>query len=99
MKVIGQDESFSPYILPAFLGMLFPALFLGVLRVEIRDLRHELATNIQHEQVLREERDQLTVRLEELRNLRKLSELALERGFGQPERVIDLRGAGGNALR
>ncbi len=91
MRVIGADETFQPFVLPALLGMIFPALFLAVLRVEILDLRHQLADNLQHEQVLLEERDQLTVRLEELRGLKKLRELALERGFQQPDQVIDLR--------
>jgi len=91
MRVIGADETFQPFVLPALLGMIFPALFLAVLRVEILDLRHQLADNLQNEHFLLEEHDQLTVRLEELRGVKKLRALAQERGFQRPDKVIDLR--------
>ncbi len=91
MRIIGESEGLQSLVLPTLLGMLVPALFLAVLRVEILDLRHQLADNLQREQVLLEERDQLTVRFEELRGLKQLRELAHKRGFGRPEQVIDLR--------
>ncbi len=101
MRVITESDSLQSLVLPTLLSMLIPALFLAVLRVEILDLRHQLADNLQHEQVLLEERDQLTVRLEELRGLKKLRMLARESGFGRPEQVIDLRtsAARGEGLR
>ncbi len=93
MRIIGESESLQSLVLPTILGMLVPALFLAVLRVEILDLRLQLADNLQREQKLLESRDRLTVQFEELRGLRKLNDLARERGFRRPEQVIDLRAA------
>ncbi len=93
MKVIGRKEAIQPFILPTLLGMLFPALFLAVLRIEILDLRHQLATNLQQERVLLEEKDQLVVNLGQRRDLKMLQRVAIERGFGRPDRVINLRNA------
>ena len=94
MKVISRKESIQPFILPTLLGMLFPALFLAVLRIEILDLRHKLATNLQQERVLLEEHDQLVVNLGQRQNLKMLQRVASERGFSRPERVINLRNLG-----
>ncbi len=99
MRIISASEGLRSLVLPTLLGMLVPALFLAVLRVEILDLRLQLADNLQHEQVLLEERDQLTVRFEELRGLKQLRELARKRGFGRPEQVIDLRTAASRGER
>jgi hypothetical protein len=96
MKIIGRSrkDAVQPLILPIVLGMLFPALFLAVLRIEILDLRHQLATNLQQERVLLEEQDQLVVNLGQRRDFKMLQRVAGERGFGHPERVINLRNLG-----
>jgi hypothetical protein len=94
MKIIGRKDAVQPFILPTLLGMLFPALFLAVLRIEILDLRHQLATNLQQERVLLEEQDQLVVNLGHRRDFKMLQRVASERGFGRPERVINLRNPG-----
>jgi hypothetical protein len=94
MKIIGRKDAVQPFILPTLLGMLFPALFLAVLRIEILDLRHQLATNLQQERVLLEEQDQLVVNLGHRRDFKMLQRVASERGFGRPERVINLRNLG-----
>jgi hypothetical protein len=91
MKIIGRKEAVQPLILPILLSMLFPALFLAVLRIEILDLRHQLATDLQQERVLLEEHDQLVVNLGQRRDFKMLQRVASERGFGHPERVINLR--------
>ncbi len=94
MKTIGRKDTVQPFILPTLLGMLFPALFLAVLRIEILDLRHQLATNLQQERVLMEEHDQLVVNLGQRRDFKMLQRVAGERGFARPERVINLRNPG-----
>jgi hypothetical protein len=94
MKIIGRKETVQPFILPTLLAMLFPAIFLAVLRIEILDLRHQLATSLQNERVLLEEHDQLVVNLGQRRDLKMLQRVAQERGFGRPEHVIDLRNSG-----
>ena len=90
MKVIGKKERFAPFLVPAILGFLFPALFLAVLRIDILDLRHQLAVEHERERALLEDKDRLTVLLEEQHDVKRLQSIAMKRGFVAPQYVIDL---------
>jgi len=90
MKVIGKQERVQPFLVPAILGLLFPALFLAVLRIDILDLRHQLAIEHERERALLEEKDRLTVLLEEQHDVKRLQSVALKRGYVAPQYVIDL---------
>jgi hypothetical protein len=67
------------------------ALGLAVLRVDVIRLRYALAGADSHERKLREQSRDLVVEMRSLRDPVKLAEIARERGFGVPDRVLDLR--------
>ncbi len=71
-------------------GALLVALALASLRLEIFRLRYALAETLEVEQRLLERRRELVVEVARLRDPRRLRRLAGERGFGLPERVIQL---------
>jgi hypothetical protein len=60
------------------------------LRVSILQLRYQLAAAVTEETELLERQRAVTVELRELRDPTRLHELARERGFARPERVIQL---------
>jgi hypothetical protein len=67
------------------------ALGLAALRVEILRTRYRLGEQTREETQLLEERDALRVEVRELRDPDRLARLASQRGFGPPQRVIDLQ--------
>jgi hypothetical protein len=77
-------------VLPITLGVFIAYVGLVAVRGEIQRLAYELGGAMQTEQVLlqRERAAQATVR--ELRDPRRLRELAVRQGFVVPERVIAL---------
>jgi hypothetical protein len=66
------------------------ALVLVALRVEILRTRYELGRLADEEAELHEARSALRVEVRELRHPERLARLAARRGFGPPERVIQL---------
>ena len=75
-------------------GALVAALALASLRLEIFRLRYALAEAVAVEQELLERRRALVVEVARLRDPRRLRRIARERGFGLPERVIQLEASG-----
>jgi len=90
MKIIGTESGMQLALAPTLIALLFPALFLAVLRMDILDLRHQLAVSHQQETTLLEENDRLTVLLGEEHDVKRLQQVAAKRGFISPEHVIDL---------
>jgi hypothetical protein len=72
------------------MGALTAALMVASLRVSILRLRYQLAAAVSEETELLERQRAVTVELRELRDPTRLRELATERGFARPERVIQL---------
>jgi hypothetical protein len=66
------------------------ALALVALRVEILRTRYELGRLADEEAELLEARSTLLVEVRELRHPERLARIAARRGFGPPERVIQL---------
>jgi hypothetical protein len=75
-------------------GALLAALALASLRLEIFRLRYALAEAVEVEQDLLQRRRELVVEVARLRDPRRLRRIARERGFGLPERVIQLEASG-----
>ncbi|MEN8181140.1 MAG: hypothetical protein ABFS46_01245 [Myxococcota bacterium] len=71
------------------------ALSIVALRTEILRTRYQLADLIEEEARLRDQRAELRVALSRLRAPERLARLARERGFGPPDRVIELSLDGG----
>jgi hypothetical protein len=74
----------------ALAGGVAAALGIVTLRTEILRARQSLAERVAEEERLRGVRDELRVALRRLRHPDRLAALARERGFGPPERVLDL---------
>ena len=66
------------------------ALGLTALRIDILRMRYALADAVQAERTLTLQRSQHTAQVESLRDPARLAELAEERGFGRPQRVLEL---------
>lgn len=75
---------------PAIAAIVLAALLLAGLRMNIIRLRYDVATGLSLEQELLAEKRDMTVSLLRLREPKLLSELAVERGFATPGRVINL---------
>jgi cell division protein FtsL len=73
-------------------GLVIVLSSLGIVafRTEILRVRYELGDLVAEEATLREERAALRVAVRRLRAPERLERLARERGFGPPERVLDL---------
>ena len=71
-------------------GALVAALMVASLRVSILRLRYQLSAAVTEETELLARQREITVELRELRDPTRLRELATERGFARPERVIQL---------
>lgn len=69
------------------------ALALAALRIDILRVRYALGAAIREEKALVQQQRQETATLEALRHPSRLVELAEQRGFAPPRRVIDLRRA------
>jgi hypothetical protein len=66
------------------------ALMIASLRVSILRLRYQLSAAVSEETELLERQRAATVTLREMRDPARLHRLAAERGFGRPDRVIQL---------
>jgi len=73
-----------------FATLVLTALGFSSMRNRIIDLRYRAAEVVREERALEENRRALAVRVRRLRDPRRLAELAAERGFARPERVVDL---------
>lgn len=70
------------------------ALAFSVLRSEIVELRYRAADVLAEERALAESRRVLEAEVSALRDPRRLAEIARERGFARPQRLISLGAAG-----
>lgn len=77
------------------LTLLATALGFSALRGQIIHLRYQAARLLDEERRLEEARRVQRVRVQELRDPRRLAALGAARGFGRAERVIDLERAPG----
>ncbi len=66
------------------------ALGISFVRDAIIDLRYELADRVRQIEALEESLQAETIRVQRLRDPKRLRALAAERGFGFPARVVDL---------
>lgn len=73
-----------------FVTIVLLALCFSALRGRIIELRYRVADVVREERDLEERRRAVAVRVRELRDPRRLAELAAQRGFARPERVVDL---------
>jgi hypothetical protein len=78
-------------ILPITLGVFIAYVGLVALRGEIQRLAYELGGALQTEQQLLERERAAQAAVRELRDPRRLREIAIEQGFVLPDRVIALR--------
>lgn len=76
------------------LAIVLSSLGIVAFRTEILRARYELGDLVAEEALLRKERAALRVAVRRLRDPERLERLARERGFGPPERVLDLAVAG-----
>ena len=72
------------------IAALVAGLALAALRIDVLRLRYALAEAVETEQTLLEEQSVWTARSATLADPTRLSELAEERGFERPARVIEL---------
>ena len=79
------------WIHAALVGSALALLLLAGLRVQLTQLRYRLAEVTREEQTLDETRRERIVAVRQLRDPKRLAELAARQGFARPERVIDLR--------
>jgi hypothetical protein len=77
-------------IIPITLGVFLAYVGLVALRGQIQRLAYELGGAVQTEQQLLERERAAQAALRELRDPRRLRELAADQGFVVPERVIEL---------
>jgi hypothetical protein len=75
---------------PIFAATVISLLALAALRVSILRTRYALGETLQRETELLGRERSAAVAAREERDPHRLRELAAERGFGRPERVIDL---------
>ena len=76
------------------LAIVLSSLGIVAFRTEILRARYELGDLVAQETRLREERATLRVAVRRLRDPERLERLAQERGFGPPERVLELAAGG-----
>ncbi len=76
--------------LPALAVAVIAALGMTTLRSAIVDLRYQLAERVHEERSLEEQRRALTAQVQRLRDPKRLTRIARERGFVRPSQVIDL---------
>lgn len=85
-----RQRSRRPWI-ALLIGALLGGMGLATLRIDILRMRYALAESVETEQQLLESQRVWTARKETLRDPSRLAELAAERGFARPDRLIDLR--------
>lgn len=78
-------------VIALLIGALLAGMGLAALRIDILRMRYALAASVETEQKLLESQRVWTARKETLRDPSRLAELAAERGFARPDRLIDLR--------
>jgi hypothetical protein len=78
-------------LIPITLGVFIAYVGLVALRGEIQRLAYELGASVQTEQLLLERERAAQVEVRQLRDPRRLREIAAATGFVQPDRVIELR--------
>ena len=92
----GRSDTPSRFRLPTAvliwvaLATVASCLTLVALRSDLTRVRYELSQASVELRQLDEERRTLTLRLRELHDPRRLSEIARARGFGPPERIVEL---------
>lgn len=89
-RLAARGRRVSPPWLVITVGVVAAALMVASLRVSILRLRYRLSEAVGEETRLLERQRAVTVRLRELRDPARLRDVAAERGFGRPERVIQL---------
>lgn len=89
-RLRSRGRRISPPWLIIAVGVVAAALMIASLRVSILRLRYQLSAAVSEETELLERQRAVTVTLQELRDPARLRDLAAERGFGRPERVIQL---------
>ncbi len=85
-----RTESRGGFWFPLLAGAFAAALLLVALRNSILALRYDLDDALARELELMKQQRAATVQLRELRDPNRLQQLAKERGFERPEKVIDL---------
>jgi hypothetical protein len=96
--LVGRDLARTRIVAPAhrrwlpalLLGGLLAGLALAALRVDGIRVRYGLAEAMRAEKALLEEQRALKVRIRAMRDPTRLAELAEQRGYVRPERVIEL---------
>jgi cell division protein FtsL len=84
-------RSLRRVVLVGGVAIVLTCLGIVAFRTEILRARYELGDLVAEEARLRDERAALRVAVRRLRDPERLERLARERGFGPPERVLDLR--------
>lgn len=93
---LGRDASGSRLRVPTAvliwvaLALVASNLTLVALRSEITRVRYEVSQGTGELQQLDEQGRALTLRLRQLHDPRRLNEIARARGFGAPERIVEL---------
>ncbi len=75
----------------ALVGGALALLLLAGLRVQLTQLRYRLAEATREEHALDETRRELIVAVRQLRDPKRLAEVAARQGYARPARLIDLR--------
>jgi cell division protein FtsL len=86
-----STRSLRRVVLVGGVAIVLTCLGIVAFRTEILRARYELGDLVAEEARLRDERAALRVAVRRLRDPERLERLARERGFGPPERVLDLR--------
>lgn len=97
-SLVGRDLAPARWLVPRerrtlpllVAGVVLAALALAALRIDLIRVRYGLAEAVSEQKALLEERRTLVARVRTLRDPARLARLARERGFVQPERVIEL---------
>jgi hypothetical protein len=89
-RLRSRERRASPPWLLVAVGLVTAALMVASLRVSILRLRYQLSAAVSEETELLERQRAVTVTLREMRDPARLHRLAAERGFGRPDRVIQL---------
>jgi len=74
----------------ALIGLLLAAMFLVALRVDGIHQRYALADSMSEQKLLLEKRAKLTAQVRTLRDPARLAQLASQRSFRRPDRVVEL---------
>jgi hypothetical protein len=89
-RVTARPSRRLEWLPPVLTGVLLAALGIAALRMDLIRVRYALTEAIRTETELKEQRRELLARVQALRDPARLQGVADERGFGRPERVIEL---------